>query len=332
MLARVTLAALCLLGAASLRAPTLAAQTSTGLADVDSAAAARAAWRRGQAAARAHDDTTAQRELARAASAWPGQPAYHLGLAFAAARAGDTASVMRALSAYADLGLGADLHADTAFARYANRSDFADLVARHDSARAPLVRSRVIATFPDSSTWPEGMTHDARSGRWYVASVRHRTIVELSADGSSRELWPRGRAHIGAMLALRFDAARQLVWATTSGLTQMEGFAPADSSIAALLQLRPSDGKILRRWDLPPIAGGHVLGDVAVAPSGDVYFTDSSEPVLYRLPRDGGALQRIVSPHFRSLQGVAPSPDARVVFVADYSHGIMRVDVRSGDV
>jgi sugar lactone lactonase YvrE len=328
-IARLGLALLSLLGAV---APVLTAQTPTGLADVDSALAARAAWRRGQTAARARDDTTALRELARAANAWPTQPAYVLGYALYAARAGDTTAMKRALTAYGSLGLGVDLRGDSMLARYAGRSDFAGLLATHDRNRAPLVHSRVVATLPDSTTWPEGMTHDAATGRWYVGSVRHRTIVELAPDGSSRELWPRNPPDVGAVLALRFDAARHVIWATTSGLAQMDGYTPADSAIAALLEVRPSDGAILRRWNLKPIAGGHTLGDVALGASGDVYFSDSSEPVLYRLPRGAEQVERISSPHFRSLQGIAPSADGRAVYVADYSHGIMRLDLRTGDV
>jgi sugar lactone lactonase YvrE len=298
---------------------------------VDSANTARAAWRRGQLALRAGDTASATRELARAAAAWPSQPTYVWSHALAAARAGDTAATKRALEAYADLGLGNDLRADPALARYAALAAFAGVLARLDRNRAPLVRSRVVATLPDSATWPEGMTHDARTRRWYVASVRHRTIVELGADGRSRELWPRGTTGIGAVLAVRADPARGVIWATTSGIPQMAGYQPADSAIAALLEVRARDGAILRRWDLPVVPGGHVLGDVAIAPSGDVYVSDS-KPVLYRLRRGADSLERITSPHFRSLQGVAPAADGRVVYVADYSHGIMRLDVATGEV
>jgi len=55
--------------------------------------------------------------------------------------------------------------------------------------------------------------------------------------------------------------------------------------------------------------------------------------VLYRLPADSlEQLQPIRHPLFRSLQGVAPAPGARVAFVADYSHGLLKVDVFSGEV
>ena len=278
---------------------------------------------------RARDYTTAVREIARAESAWPTQPTYVWGLAVTSAIVGDTAAVLRALSTYADFALGNDLRADTIFAGYVARPRFAAVVARHDSNRAPMARSRVTVTLADSTLWPEGMDYDARTRRWYVASIRHRTVVEMGGSGP-RDLWPRSRPGMGAVLAVRVDRERSVLWATTSGIPQMLGYAPTDSGIAALLQVRISDGEILRRWDLAPAPRGHVLGDVAVGPSGDVYVSDSNEPVLYRLRRGGDSLERITSPLFRSLQGIAPAPDGRSVYVADYSHGILRVELATG--
>jgi hypothetical protein len=69
-----------------------------------------------------------------------------------------------------------------------------------------------------------------------------------------------------------------------------------------------------------------------VGPLGDVFVSDSRDPVLYRLPADGGGLQPYRHPLFRSLQGVAPAPGARVAFVADYSYGLLKVDLMTGDV
>jgi sugar lactone lactonase YvrE len=317
-------AALVLLAAARLEA-----QSPTGEPTVDSATVARAAWRRGQVALRGRDYATAAREIARAESAWPTQPTYVWGVAVTSALIGDTATVLRALGAYADFALGNDLRADTILAGYVARPQFAAVLARHDSHRAPMTRSRVVATFADSTLWPEGMDYDARTRRWYLASIGHRTVVEMGGR-SPRDLWPRGMPAMGAVLAVRVGRERDVLWATTSGIPQMRGYAPADSAIAALLKVRISDGAILRRWDLAPSPRGHGLGDVAVGPSGDVYVSDSNEPVLYRLRRGGDSLERITSPLFRSLQGIAPAPDGRSVFVADYSHGILRVDLASG--
>src|SRR5687768_16400258 len=96
----------------------LGAQPGNARAAVDSATAARGAWARANAALRAGDTATATREVSRAATAWPRQPAYVWGLAVLSARTADTVTLRRALGAYADLELGRDIRRDSLFARY----------------------------------------------------------------------------------------------------------------------------------------------------------------------------------------------------------------------
>ncbi len=311
----------------------LDAQSATGNAVVDSAAAARTAWSNAGRALRASDLALARREIARAASAWPAQPTYSWTRAVLAARAFDTSAVASALGAYADLGVGRDIaRGDTALARLASIPQLAAVRARLDAQLAPLVRSRSYATLPDSTFWPEGMDVDPASGRVFVTSIRHRTIAEVTPAGAYRELLTRSLPGVGAMFGVRYDARRNVLWATTSGSPYMNGYQPPDSAIAALLRIRIADGSIEERFDLPPIPGGHVLGDLAIGPQGDVFVTDSKEPVLYRLRAGATVLEPFRSPLFRSLQGIAPAPDGRHVIVADYSHGLLRVELSTGVV
>jgi sugar lactone lactonase YvrE len=308
------------------------AQNMTGFPAVDSAAVARAAYGRAAKAMTAHDVTTARREVAHAAESWPVQPSYVWAQAVLAAQAGDTAATLHALQAYAGLGLGRDLRAEAALSPFITLPAFAGVVAAHAARFAPIANSREAARIADSTYWPEGVDYDPRTRRYYVASIRHRTIAEISPDGSTRELWPRDGAVVGAMFGVRFDAARGALWATTSAVPQMANYGPADSSIAALLRIRISDGAIERRWNIPRAPEGHTLGDLAIGPHGDVFVTDSNEPVLYWLRAGADTLEAIRSPLFRSLQGIAPSPDGRLLYVADYSHGIMRVTLATKSV
>ena len=296
----------------------------------DSAAAARAAWARMIAARRANDLTTASAEARRAALAWPTQAAYHWVHAALAARTGDTAGALAALRAYASLGLGRDLASDSAIASLRGAPSFDAIRATHDRNRAAVARGVVLRQSRDSTLWPEGVDYDRSTGAFYVGSIRRRSVVRVARDGSTHDLWPAATNRIGAVLGVRVDAPHRRIWATTSGMRQMRGYAPADSAIAALLRIDARTGRIERRWDLPAVAGGHVLGDLALGPRGDVWFTDSNEPVLYRLRPGADTLDRFRHPVFRSLQGLAPSSDGEFVYVADYSHGLLRVRVRDG--
>lgn len=320
----------CLATSAAAQGPS-APNAPTGYPAVDSANSARAAWRRATLALQAGELNTARAEANRAATAWPTQEAYLWGRVVLAARAGDTASVASALDAYADIGIGRDLGNEPSVKTVIASPQLKNSWARHSANRAPLARSTVRATLADSTFWPEGMDHDPRTGAYYVASIRHRTIAEWR-NGTTRELLPRGSANLGAILAVRVDSARGQIWATTSGIPQQAGFTPADTAVAALLRIRIADGSIEKRWNLPVATGGRVLGDVAIGPRGDVYLSDSQHPELYRLAPGADSLVAIRHPLFRSLQGIAPSPDPNVLYVADYSHGILRVNLATGGV
>jgi sugar lactone lactonase YvrE len=308
------------------------AQSGTGNAIVDSARVARTAWAAGTSALRAGDTTVARREIDRAAQAWPTQPVYPWGSAVLASRTRDTTALRQALTAYADLGLGRDLRADSTIASYLALPGFDAIAARHDAQRAPLVRSAVRVTLGDSTLWPEGVAWDPRERRFFVASIRHGTIVEVRADGGGeRELLPRGQRDVASVLAVAVDTARRALWATASPVGSVPGDSATRPRASALLRIALPGGALARRWDLPT-GQPHTLGDVAVGPRGDVFVSDSDDPALYRLRPGADTLEALRHVLFRSLQGIAVTPDPLVLYVADYSHGLLRVDLADHSV
>lgn len=233
-----------------------------------------------------------------------------------------------ALRSYLALGLGRDLAGDTLISRRAPPS-LVEALRRNASPRGAGTE---LFSLQDTLFWPEGITYDPRSRSYLIASVRRRTIAQVSENGAVRLLFPADQRDIGAVMGLRIDTVRNVLWATVSGIPQMEGYQPADSAIAALLEIRVSDGAILRRCNIAPAAGGHVLGDLAIGPHGDVFITDSNQPVLYRLRPGADSLERITHPLFHSLQGLAPSSDGRVLYISDYSHGLIRIDLATNEM
>jgi hypothetical protein len=309
--------------------PTLAlAQQLTGNATSDSAAVARAAYRR---ASQATDPAVALREIGRSVSAWPAQPAYHWAMALLAAGARDTTAVLNELEAYGSLALGRDLAAIKDLAWLAGLPRFEKVRAQHDVNRAPIAASRVVHSVDDSTFWPEAVDYDPIARAYFVSSVRRGSIMRIEANGRSTTFWP-GDLSRSAVLGLRVDSKRRSLWITTSGIPQRASFMPGDSANASILQLSLDDGRLRRRFDLPVTRGGHVLGDVSIGPAGDVFVTDSKHPVLYRLRPDGASLEATMHPLFYSLQGTAPTEDGRTLYIADYSHGLLRLDLATGQI
>src|SRR5690606_4301395 len=92
------------------------------------------------------------------------------------------------------------------------------------------------------------------------------------------------------------------------------------------VKVRLADGKVERRIALRP-AGNRFLGDLLVAGDGSVFVTDSRNPVLFWIEPGSDEPVEITSPLLRSPQGMALAPDRKTLFVADYSHGLLAVDL-----
>ena len=300
----------------------------------DSAAQARAAYRRAVAAYRAHDLGTARMEMARAADAWPTQQAYLDASASLAARARDTTAAARWLDRLATLGVGGDVARDTSWRALVGAPAVDAARSRLAAATAPMIRSRVRLSVADSTLHPEGIAFDARTGRWFLSSVRERRIVAVGPDGTARDFVTPMADGIAGTFGMAVDSARRVLWIATTSLARMNGFTPADSGRVGIFGYDLDSGRLVRNAWLPADGSAdHTFGDVAVAPNGDVYASDSQAPWIVVLRAGSDSLVRLLThPLFRSLQGMAITPDGRTMYVADYSHGLLRVDLGTRDV
>jgi hypothetical protein len=121
---------------------------------------------------------------------------------------------------------------------------------------------------------------------------------------------------------MAWDAERQLLWIATDCL-DIAGLTPCDRG--ALIAV-DRGGRLRKRFAAP--APFHV-GDVSVR-DGEVFVADSRNGAVYRVADD--KLVAIVPPGIgKSGQGSALAPDGKSLVVADYSQGITRIDLSSGD-
>ena len=299
---------------------------------VEASATARAAWQNVRTAFASGDLDAAAIAIETATSAWPTQVVYQRISGMIAARRDDTRGLKAALDALIALESGARLADDEAVAGLRSDTEIDEAVFALLEATAPVAQSRVWRTIADSVFYAEGIDADPRTGSVYVASIWHRTVIEIDANGTIRDLNLSRHSRMGAALGVRVDPGGQSLWVTTSGLARSEGYVADDNSIAALLRISIADGSIEGRWDLPDDGEEHILGDLAIGPDGDVFVTDSDYPQLLRLRPGAEAFESITHVLFRSLQGVAPHPNGRFVYAADFSHGILRIDLETENV
>ncbi|MBI3791308.1 MAG: hypothetical protein HY275_10585 [Gemmatimonadetes bacterium] len=290
---------------------------------VDSAQAARLAFRRASAARRAGLADSAWHDVSRGAAWFPGQAAYPEAAARMAARRGDLAALLPLLDGLARAGTGEALLNDSTIGRIAASDARVEAArARLASALAPVSRSVVHATIADTAFFPEGIASDARTGAVYVSGIRAKGVARV--DGARLVPVFTGGPRDGAAVGVAVDGARGVLWVATASLPFVQ--APAGDTLRAeLLRVRLTDGVVERRWRLGEGTG--VPGEMTLAANGDVIVSDGVKARLYRLRAGADSLETLRDPLLNSPQGIAVRDDGRVAFVADWSHGILRWDL-----
>jgi outer membrane protein assembly factor BamB len=291
------------------------------------------------------DQAAALAGVRRAHAAWPGQWFYAYALASLAAESGETATVESALTDLAALGAGPDLAQDTTLVSLAAHDPAVGAaLARVAQNRVPLAGGKTAFEFAarDSDFYPEGIAYDAKSGRLFVASVRHRKVAVIDrarAKGERDFVAEPKSGDVDGLFAARAGAAarpRGRLWVTSAALPRMAGYADADSGRGVIHAFDLATGKRIARHELPQNPAGHVPGDVLVAADGAVYVTDSAYPAIFRVApdakNDAPAEEWLADTAFRSLQGQALSADGKTLYVADYSHGIAAIDIANRSV
>ncbi|HEV7238823.1 MAG TPA: tetratricopeptide repeat protein [Thermoanaerobaculia bacterium] len=254
-------------------------------------------------------DNDAVKKAREASDARPQHPTLLYRLAIALDANGQREEAVRTLDRIATMGFVYPVEKDFANERYAAVTKRFALNAK------PIGTAKRELAIDRLGLIPEGMAWDGK--RFFVSSVRTKTIFAGDREFATA---PWG---VFGMVA---DPKRGVLWATTTALPQTEGFKAEEKGKSALLRIDLREGRVLET--LPAPDGEHHFGDVAIAPDGEVYVSDSVSPVIFRVK--GNTLEPFARGPFRSLQGLAVS--GATLYVADYSNGIFAIDRRTGDI
>lgn len=262
--------------------------------EIDSARVAREAWRQAAPLVR-RKEWAAARDLARRAfEAWPQQPYYATVYASLSARLSDTAQTVRALTHVADLGFSLDVAADSDFVKVREAPVLRPVIRRLAANAEPWSKSSVAATLEQADFFPKGMSHDSARGVWYVGSIRHRKVTRVAKDGTAEDIVKEGQDGLWAVLGVRTDPGAGTLWVTTAAIPQMAGYLAADSERSGIYAFDLASGRLKSRYLLPVSSQGHLLGDLVVASNGDVYATDSQDPVIWRVLKGSDQVQEFL--------------------------------------
>lgn len=197
------------------------------------------------------------------------------------------------------------------------------------AAVTPATLQRAPLDVPDF--FAEGLAWDEAGKRVLLGGIVGQSIVATALEGGAATPFatpPRGWSVFG----LAVDRERGLVWAACSSVPQGRAL-PADVGRAGLLAFALADGKLVHERLTPEGDGAaHLFGDLALRADGHVVVTDSAAGGVYWTSAEQQDLREVApAGTFRSAQGVV-IVDARTLVVADYSAGLVRLELGTDDV
>jgi hypothetical protein len=303
------------------------------VAQSDPVVASRAEYAEAVKAYQAHDTTGFLDHAARAAVLRPDHGGVLYALASAYALTRDDARAVETLRRFAALGYFADAAADSDFAGLNGSSGFAEVRRALEANRRPVVKSVVAFILPERDLLTEGIAYDPHDRAFLVGSVHHRKIVRVDRAGRVADFIPAERDGLWAPLGMKVDSDRRVLWVAAAAVPQMLHYDSAEDGRSGLFRYDLTTGALTGKFPIPADSAPHVLGDLTIARNGDVYTSDSRAPVVWRVRTGTDSLERFIeSPLLLSAQGLALTPNERALYLADYSRGILKIDLSSKTV
>ena len=240
-------------------------------------------------------------------------------MAVAEARLGKPAAALARLQQWADMGIVLDLAADPNFASLRVLPPFAEILRQVENNQKPVSRSSQAFAIAEADLIPEDLAWDPQTKRFFISSVRQAKI--LTGDGLefARTPW--------AAFALRADTKRRTLWATTAWSSNCAPCETGDKGKTALLAFDLDSGQLKQRIE-SPVPG--TLGDMTPSKSGDLFFTESTNGVVFHLREGNSNFERLdEAGDFPSPQTPALSDDGKTLYVRDYLRGLAAIDLKS---
>jgi sugar lactone lactonase YvrE len=212
---------------------------------------------------------------------------------------------------------------DTGFDAVWNDAEFQALRKDLANEEAQTPTAPVAFRLKDPKLIPEGIAYDSAGKRFFIGSIAQRKIIVTDAKGQASD-FSSPSDKLDTVLGLTVDPTRGHLYAvSTNGF---EESAKTERRNAVFLYDLKT-GRLLNRFAAPEAMQ---LNDLALAPDGTLYVTDSMNDTLFRKKPGDVALMRFgATKAVKGANGIAMSADGTLYVTL--STGIGRVDTVTGE-
>jgi DNA-binding beta-propeller fold protein YncE len=174
----------------------------------------------------------------------------------------------------------------------------------------------VAFTIAETDLFPEGIVFDPANHVFYMGSMGRRKIVRITEAGKVSDFVKSDAYHLLPLGGIKVDPADHGLWAAS------------DNDFDSELLHFNAHGKLLDRFS-PPGGSPHVLNDLVLQGSNNVYLTDTLAHHVYRFDRKTHSFTplALIRPLFYP-NGITLAADGNLLYVAD-DMGVIQVDLRN---
>lgn len=258
----------------------------------------------------------------------PDNPNMKYNFAGAHALVGKTQEALALLDKLADMGMIFDAAADEDFNSIKDSAAFKNILKKFEINKTPVSHSEVAFKLSQKDLITEGVAYDPVTETFYVGSIHQRKIVSRDKEGTVKD-FATAQNGLWSVFGMKIDAQRRALWVCSTVTPEMVGFQKEEDGLSSVFKFDLKSGKLVKRYNLPNQPQPHWLGDLVINSRGDVFITDSQAPgAVYAIFQAKDELELFIpAGPFRSPQGLDFSDDEKHLFVADYSVGILKIDL-----
>jgi hypothetical protein len=180
----------------------------------------------------------------------------------------------------------------------------------------------VVFRLTDPKLIPEGIAYDAKRDRFFIGSVAQKKIVVTDRKGDALD-FSKPEDKLDCVLGLIVDPGREQLYAVSTN-----GFLDEAKTQRrnAVVRYDLKTGRLTDRFDAPEAMQ---LNDIAIAPNGTVYATDSMSSTLFRKKSDEKTLTPLGSKGtVAGANGLTLGVDGNLY--VGISTGIAKIDTSTG--
>jgi hypothetical protein len=180
--------------------------------------------------------------------------------------------------------------------------------------------------------FPEGITHDPASGRFFVGSLKQNRIVQIDEAGTVSDFVGPCQHGLLMVLGMKVDPGRRVVWVCSAHDPEGPPCAAGASPETGLLKFSLEDGRLLGKWLVPQPNKDYLFNDVALTKAGDAYATTFAGAEIHKVDAATETMSLLAKmPGDVWNNGIALSPDEKTLFVGA-GRGIYRVDLATNEI